>query len=220
LLTVRLNEEPRLSNFALDRYCSILPVKGIYSNASYGAYPSTDDEWEEIGLTREKTAKKFLLRVVEMMIERGIPAEAAAVKSLHAIAELLDSFPRFGDFKSGQFALDLNYGPHLRLPVGNFVIAGPGARNGINRCFVAHGKRYNEVIRLVCQYQDECSLAAVSSNVPQLQSRAPAPMTVQNWFCEIGKYLRGENMDNYSVPAGMIKPLPEPDLPPWWCATK
>jgi hypothetical protein len=220
LLTVRLNEEPRLSNFALDRYCSILPVKGIYSNASYGAYPSTDDEWEEIGLTREKTAKKFLLRVVEMMIERGIPAEAAAAKSLHAIAELLDSFPRFGDFKSGQFALDLNYGPHLRLPVGNFVIAGPGARNGINRCFVAHGKRYNEVIRLVCQYQDECSLAAVSSNVPQLQSRAPAPMTVQNWFCEIGKYLRGENMDNYSVPAGMIKPLPEPDLPPWWCATK
>jgi alpha-glutamyl/putrescinyl thymine pyrophosphorylase clade 1 len=110
----------------------------------------------------------------------------------------------------------INYGPHLRLPVDNFVIAGPGAQTGVDRCFAAHGKRYNEVIRLVCQYQDECSLAAVASEVPRLQSRAPAPMTVQNWFCEISKYLRGCSKNTYSVPAGTIKPLPEPVLPPWW----
>jgi alpha-glutamyl/putrescinyl thymine pyrophosphorylase clade 1 len=63
----------------------------------------------------------------------------------------------------GQFALDLNYGPHLRLPVDNFVIAGPGAQKGVDRCFAVHGKRYDAVIRSVCQYQDECSLAAVGS---------------------------------------------------------
>jgi hypothetical protein len=101
----------------------------FYSNASYGAYPCADAEWEAIGLTREKTAKKFLLRVVQIMIEQGIPAKAAAAASLDEIAALLQSFPRIGDFKAGQFALDLNYGPHLRLPVGNFVIAGPGARS-------------------------------------------------------------------------------------------
>jgi hypothetical protein len=49
-----------------------LPVKGIYSNASYGAYPRSDVEWKAIGLTREKkAAKKFHLRVVQMMIERN-----------------------------------------------------------------------------------------------------------------------------------------------------
>jgi hypothetical protein len=155
----------------------------FYSNASYGAYPCADAEWEAIGLTREKTAKKFLLRVVQIMIEQGIPAKAAAAASLDEIAALLQSFPRIGDFKAGQFALDLNYGPHLRLPVGNFVIAGPGARNGIDRCFAAHGKRYDAVIRLVRRYQDVCSLAAVSlrSSKPAGDSRSQSATI----FCSI-----------------------------------
>jgi DNA polymerase-1 len=218
LLTRGLGEKPRLNNFDLNRYCSILSTSTttIYSNAYYGAYPQRDSEWQSVGLVRESTAEKFHLRVVQMMIERGIPAKAAAANSLDEIAALLQAFPRLGDFKSGQFALDLNYGPHLRLPVGNFIIAGPGARNGIDHCFSAHGKRYDEVIRLVCQYQDECSLAAVGSKVPRLHGRAPAPMTVQNWFCEISKYLRGYSKNTYSVPGGTIRPLPEPLLPPWW----
>jgi alpha-glutamyl/putrescinyl thymine pyrophosphorylase clade 1 len=217
LLARGLGEEPRLNNCDLERFCSILSTSTttIYSKAYYGAYPQYDSEWQSVGLVREPAAEKFHVRVVQMMLEQRVAANAAAAKSLDDIAALLQEFTRIGDFKAGQFALDLNYGPHLRLPVGDFVIAGPGARNGVNRCFNAHGKRYNEVIRLVCQYQDECSLAAVGSEVPRLQSRAPAPMTVQNWFCEIGKYLRGDSK-KYRVPAGTIKPLPEPVLPPWW----
>jgi hypothetical protein len=102
------------------------------------------------------------------------------------------------------------------LAVDDFVIAGSGAVKGVQRCFVKHERRYNEVIALVHQYQDECSLAAVGSEVPRLEGRAPAAMTAQNWFCEIGKYLRGNSKNNYIVPAGTIKPLPEPVLPPWW----
>jgi hypothetical protein len=68
------------------------------------------------------------------MIEQGIPAKAAAAVSLEEIAALLQSFPRLGDFKAGQFTLDLNYGPHLHLPIDNFVIAGPGARNLCPQC--------------------------------------------------------------------------------------
>jgi hypothetical protein len=144
------------------------------------------------------------------MIEQGIPAKSAAAASVDEIAALLQSFPRIGDFKAGQFALDFNYGPHLHLPVDNFVIAGPGAQKGVDRCFAAHGKRYDGMIRLVCQYQDDSSVAAVGEPVPRLHGRAPAPMTLQNWFCEISKYLRGESKYKYRVPAGTIKPLPEP----------
>jgi hypothetical protein len=214
LLTAGLGEEPRITNFDLSRYRSILPNKGIYSNSYYGAYPCAEKEWKAIGLIREKSAKKFHLRVVQMMV--GISAKAAAAKSLYEIASFLQSFPRIGDFKAGQFALDLNYGPHLRLPIDNFVIAGPGARNGVDRCFTAHCQKYHKVIRLVCRYQDECSLAAIGEPVRRLQGRAPAPMTVQNWFCEVGKYLLGYSKNKYSVPAGTIKILPEPVLPPWW----
>ena len=39
---------------------------------------------------------------------------------------------------------------------------------------------------------------------------------VQNWFCEISKYLRGYSKNKYSAPAGTIKPLPEPVFPSWW----
>jgi hypothetical protein len=222
LPTAGLGEEPRLNNCDLERYCSILSTSTtpIYSNAYYGAYPQRDSEWQAIGLTREKSAEKFHLRVAQMMIERGIPAKAAEANSLDEIAALPQSFPRIADFKAGQFALDLIYGQYLHLPVDNFVIAGSGAQNGVDRCFLAHGQRYDELIRLVCRRQDECSLAAVGSELPRLQGRAPAPMTVQNWFCEISKYLRGYSKNKYSVPAGTIKPLPEPVLSPWWSYRK
>jgi DNA polymerase I len=219
LLTRGLGEEPNLANFDLNRYSAILSTSStttIYSSAYYGAYPCTDKEWRDVGLAREETAEKFHLRVVEMMIAQGIPAKSLAAKSLDQIAALLQSFPRIGDFKAGQFALDLDYGPHLRLPVDKFVIAGTGARNGVDRCFTAHGQRYAEVIRLVCRHQDECSGAAIGEPVPRLHGRAPAPMTVQNWFCEISKYLRGYSKNKYSVPAGIVSLLPKPILPPWW----
>jgi hypothetical protein len=47
---------------------------------------------------------------------------------------------------------------------------------------------------------DECSLAAGGLEVPQLQGRAPAPMTAQKSSCEVGKYLRGYSKNKYSVP--------------------
>jgi hypothetical protein len=142
LLTAALGEEPRLDNFDLNRYCSILSksTRRIYSGAYYGAYPQFDSEWGAIGLTREKSAEKYHLRVVQMMIEQQISAKTLAAQSLDQIAALLQSFRRIGDFKAGQFALDLNYGPHLRLPIDDFVIAGNGARNGVDRCFTAHFK--------------------------------------------------------------------------------
>jgi hypothetical protein len=216
LLTQRLGKEPRLNNFDLNRYCSILSTSTttIYSNAYYGPYPQLDLEWQSVGLVREATAEKFHLRVVQMMIEQGMPAKIAGAVSLDEIAALLQTFPRIGDFKAGQLALDLNYGPHLGLPVDRFVIAGPGAQKGVNRCFAAHDKRFNEVIRLVCLFQDACSRAAIGEPVPRLHGRAP--MTVQNWFCEISKYLRGYSKIKYSVPDGIVSLLPKPILPPWW----
>jgi hypothetical protein len=66
--------------------------------------------------------------------------------------------------------------------------------------FLAHDKRYDTVTRLVSQYQDECSLTAGGLEVPQLQGRAPAPMTAQKWSCEVGKYLRGYSKNKYSAP--------------------
>lgn len=218
LLTRGLGKEPRLNNFDLNHCCSILSTSTtkVYSNAYYGAYPQFDWESQSVGLVRERTAEKFHLRVVQMMIEQGMPALVAGAVSLDEIAALLQSFPRIGDFKAGQIALDLNYGPHLGLPVERFVIAGPGAQKGVNRCFAAHDKRFDEVIRLVCLCQDACSRAAIGEPVPRLHGRAPAPMTVQNWFCEISKYLRGHSKNKYSVSDGIVGLLPKPILPPWW----
>jgi len=71
-------------NFDLNRYRSILSTSTstIYSKAYYGAYLKHDSEWKAIGLTCEKSAENDHLRVVQMMIEREIPAKAAAANSL------------------------------------------------------------------------------------------------------------------------------------------
>ena len=113
--------------------------------------------------------------------------------------------PRIGDFKAGQFALDLNYGLHLRLPIDSFVIAGPGARNGIDRCFAADGKRYDEVIRLVRQYQDECSLAALF-----LLSPRKYLLISQNQFCTLNDYPETQfYFTSFWAFRGNPNPLPE-----------
>jgi hypothetical protein len=122
LLTRGLGEEPRLDNFDLNRYRSILSTSTttIYSNAYYGAYLKHDSEWKTIGLTCDKSAENDHLRVVQMMIKREIPAKAAAANSL---------------------SISFTVTTHAFLSI-NFVIAGSGAQKGVDRCFSAHSQRY------------------------------------------------------------------------------
>ena len=82
------------------------------------------------------------LELLADLLKQGLPERFAAAKSMAELYEILVSLPSFGPFLAYQFATDLNYGPAFALSEMEFVMPGPGARDGIRKCFAqAVGKR-------------------------------------------------------------------------------
>ena len=67
---------------------------------------------------------------------------------------------------------------------------GPGALNGIRKCFSdVGGKSEAEVIELVAKHQQEC-FATLNIDFESLWGRALQLIDCQNLFCEVDKYSR------------------------------
>ena len=49
--------------------------------------------------------------------------------------EILRSYPTIGNFLAYQFVTDLNYGDLIDFSEMEFVVPGPGALDGIRKCF-------------------------------------------------------------------------------------
>ena len=63
--------------------------------------------------------------------------------------EVLLSYLTLGKFLAFQFAIDINYSELCDFSEMSFVIAGPGAQNGIKKCFGdLKGYTYEDVIIL------------------------------------------------------------------------
>jgi hypothetical protein len=130
------------------------------------------------------------LELLEDMMKTGLPRNAAACRSLQSLFDLLRSYPSLGNFLAYQYAIDLNYSAVINFDESEFVVAGPGARGGIARCF-AHRDGYSEaqIIRLVADHQDaEFELRGLRFRA--LGQRPLQLIDIQNLFCEIDKYAR------------------------------
>lgn len=75
------------------------------------------------------------LRLIEHMMSDGAPKKLAKAGALRDAFELLRSYPSLGDFLAFQFAIDINYSELTDFSEMEFVVAGPGARDGISKCF-------------------------------------------------------------------------------------
>ena len=76
------------------------------------------------------------LRLLEQMMRNRLPERIANSRSLEEVFQELLHYPSLGRFLAFQFAIDLNYSTlcsHLEM---DFVVTGPGARDGITKCFV------------------------------------------------------------------------------------
>src|SRR3546814_17529463 len=58
-----------------------------------------------------------------------------AMRSLRELYELLVSVESFGPFLAFQLTIDLNYSSALNFDEAEFVVPGPGALDGISKCF-------------------------------------------------------------------------------------
>ena len=130
------------------------------------------------------------LNLINLMLDRELPSRIADAKSLEAVSDLLKEIPSIGPFLSFQYAIDLNYSELLDFSEMDFVVAGPGAIGGIQKCFVdTDGLNYTDVIRAVSDIR-ESELARLGINFTDLWGRPLQLIDIQNLFCEVDKYAR------------------------------
>src|SRR5262249_13122950 len=75
------------------------------------------------------------LRLIEWMLERQLPRQLAATNSMSEAYDLLLATPSLGPFLAYQFTIDINYSAVTNHSEMEFVVAGPGALDGISKCF-------------------------------------------------------------------------------------
>lgn len=164
------------------------------------------------------------LLLVEHMMRDGLAPKLARARSLKDVFELIASFPSLGPFLAYQLTIDLNYSTLIDFDEDDFVVAGPGARSGIAKCFPDGGRLQPEdIIRWMADTQRE-QLAALELDFQDLFGRPLKLIDCQNLFCETDKYARvlhptrrgignRTRIKQQFAPAGA---LARPFFPPKW----
>jgi hypothetical protein len=130
------------------------------------------------------------LRLLEQMMASGITERIIACESMRQLYDVLLSYPLIGKFLAYQFATDINYGNVTDFSEEEFVVAGPGARDGIIKCFYDRGKYSDEdVIRYMMESQED-EFNRLGFEFRCLFGRSLKLIDCQNIFCEVGKYAR------------------------------
>lgn len=129
------------------------------------------------------------LRLLEMMLKDHLPGRLAAMASMNEVYLALKQYPGIGGFLAYQYATDLNYSILIDFDEDDFVVAGPGALDGIRKCFEPSGIAPEELIRRVTQ-QQEAHFERLGVSFQTLWGRRLKLIDCQNLFCEIGKYAR------------------------------
>lgn len=135
------------------------------------------------------------LKLLEYMMKTGLTQKVAKAKSLKELYEVLLSYPTLGTFLAFQFAIDINYSELCDFDEMSFVVAGPGAKNGIRKCFGdLKGYDYEDIIRYVAERQEE-EFEKRGLFFKSLFGRKLQLIDCQNLFCETDKYARVAHPD-------------------------
>lgn len=130
------------------------------------------------------------LRLLEHMMHDKAPKKASEAKSLKEVFGLLRSYSSLGDFLAFQFTIDLNYSNMMNFSEMDFVVAGPGARDGIRKCFIdTAGFNESDIIKVVAELADS-EFQRQELTFQTLWGRSLQLIDCQNIFCEVDKYAR------------------------------
>jgi hypothetical protein len=175
-----------------------------------------------LGGERKHANHLFLLK--QMMDDR-LADRLRQAPDFATAYEMLLRYPGLGRFLAFQYAIDLNYSEMLDFSESEFVVAGPGAIDGISKCFEDYARyRPEDIIHAMTDRQDE-EFRRLGLSFPGLYGRPLQPVDCQNLFCEISKYARVAHPDvrgtaNRTRIKQVYKPssrLPVPPMyPPKW----
>lgn len=130
------------------------------------------------------------LMLLARMMQDGIPIRVCQAKSMRQVYQTLISYPSIGRFLAYQFTIDLNYSVMTDFSELDFVVPGPGALDGIRKCFASAGDLSEEsVIHFMADRQRE-EFDRLGLNFRDLWGRPLQLIDCQNLFCEVDKYAR------------------------------
>jgi len=130
------------------------------------------------------------LRLIEFMMRSGVADRVLEVGSMSEAFELLRGCPAMGDFLAYQFLIDINYSTAINFDEMDFVVPGPGARDGIRKCFGPPARGFEaDIIRYMAEHQAE-HFSRLGLTFRGLRGRPLQLIDCQNLFCEVDKYAR------------------------------
>lgn len=130
------------------------------------------------------------LELIKRMMDDEVPLRIADASNMRQAFEVLRSYPTIGNFLAYQFVTDLNYSEMVNFSEMEFVIPGPGAIDGIHKCFSdLGGLNETDIIKLVTDRQ-EMEFERSGLNFRTLGDRPLQLIDCQNLFCEVSKYAR------------------------------
>jgi hypothetical protein len=130
------------------------------------------------------------LALLKRMMLDGLPVKMSEAADMQNGFELLLEYPSIGDFLAYQFVTDLNYSELTKFTEMEFVVAGPGALDGISKCFTdTAGLNPPEIIRFMTDRQ-EAEFERLGLRFSSLWGRRLQLIDCQNIFCEVSKYAR------------------------------
>ncbi len=180
-----LGEPIHWKTFSLPRYDCILSYllssgRRVYSNAYIMPNPAFGHRFKHTNH----------LTLLDSQIRNGLALRIVEARTLGQLYTLLKSVPSFGSFLAFQYAIDLNYTELCSFDEMEFVVAGPGAADGIRKCFNdVDGYSDADIIRIMAD------MAALQFENYELDFQAlwGRPLQLidcQNVFCEVSKYAR------------------------------
>src|SRR5690606_4677480 len=125
------------------------------------------------------------LALLERMMNNDLPSQLAASRTMQRAFDLLLAYPTIGEFLAYQYATDINYSNVTTFAETEFVVPGPGAKDGIRKCFADTGGLNDaEVIRFMADRQ-EVEFMRLGVSFPTLWGRRLQLIDCQNLFCEV-----------------------------------
>jgi hypothetical protein len=130
------------------------------------------------------------LLLLESMMDDWLPERLAQTRTMQEGFEKLRAYPTIGDFLAYQFITDINYSEITDFSEMDFVVPGPGARDGLRKCCAdPGGLNEPELIRLMADLQEQ-EFERLGLDFQSLWGRRLQLIDCQNLFCEVDKYAR------------------------------
>lgn len=208
-------------DYTFERYDRVLSKAMAAGDTIYSAAYIMPSGGRDLGHDRKH---RNHLTLLERMLSEALPQRLADARGMQQAFDLLKSYPTIGDFLAYQYVTDLNYSELTDFSESEFVVPGPGALDGIRKCFVdTGGLNEPEIIKFMADRQER-EFERLGLSFRSLWGRPLKLIDCQNLFCEVDKYSRVRHPQVSGLSGrSRIKqrldpkgPLPAPWYPPKW----